>query len=140
MDEMTDDQLSLALAERLEPKPTTTPGDALDRYLLGEAMKSPLGFWRIICDYDHGDVPEWIPMPLATSRDHAATVEARIDQLGLKEKYAHALVEIVLGEYDDYADEWTWFEIATATPRQRMLAALAIAHAQEKEGDDLHNS
>lgn len=133
MDEMTDDELSLALAERLEPKPTTLPDDAFDRYLVGEAIESPLGFWRVVSEYEAGDVPEWIPMPLASNLIHAATVEARIKEMGLQHEYIPALVDLVSAGLWD-APTLDLFAVATATPRARCQAALlAIGHAQEKK-------
>jgi hypothetical protein len=72
-------ELDAIIAEEVmgEKKPTFT-ADAqivLDRQLSGEAhIESPLGCWYLVCIYEHGDVPEWIPMPYSTYLESAMDI------------------------------------------------------------------
>jgi hypothetical protein len=75
-------ELDIIVAEEVmgEKKPTLTvdPHLVLTRGLVGEdTLKSPLGCWYLICLYEHGDVPEWVPMPYSTDIETAMTILTR---------------------------------------------------------------
>lgn len=138
MDEMTDRELDKAITEKVMGWKRATDFEGVywdgekSRYLSDmKAKRERMGITT------HEQF--WSP---STNLIHAATVEARIKEMGLDGVYGNALCEIVFGGYaHDPANNNTGdysggdiFVIATATPRQRMLAALAaIGHAQEKE-------
>jgi len=126
------------IAEWCEPKPIYV--HTFDEsFLRHNPPKSPNGFWRCVCIYDHGDIPEWVPISFSTDLNAMALAEKMMEERGLEDDYAIALADIVMDDYvkrikDGLAKtgigSWT-FEIATATAAQR---AEALVRMIEQEG------
>lgn len=71
----------------------------------------------------------WSP---STDRNHAATVEARIEEMGLVRKYIRWLLLELLNEKTWPQNELDLFALATATARQRCIASLLATQGTDK--------
>jgi hypothetical protein len=72
---MTDQEI---IATWMEPKPTEVPESAEDRYLRGSPLRTPLGFWICVSDYEKGEF--WSHRHLDLDASHE--VEARLIREG----------------------------------------------------------
>lgn len=130
-------KLDALIAERVmgEPRPEYFPDHALELQLAGNPIKSELGNWMLLCDYEEGDIPTWRPIAFSADAAAAFLMEERIKELGLSEHYANYLVETVIprsafGFLNRGAYEKDIFAVAHALPEHRCIAALKTAESR----------
>jgi|ERR1051326_1170112 hypothetical protein len=130
-------ELDTLVAEKVmgESRPEYFPEQALESQLSGNPIKSELGNWLLLCDYEEGDIPTWHPIAFSTNIAAAFLMEEYIKQQGLSERYAYNLVEIVIpgsafGFLNRGAYEKDIFAITHALPEHRCIAALKAAEAR----------
>ena len=56
----------IAVEIMADSAPTFIPKYALELQLSGSPVKSSGECWLCLCDYNHGDVPIWRPLPFST--------------------------------------------------------------------------
>ena len=101
-----------------EPIPEFTPENALDLQLAGNPVKSPMGCWLCLCEYDQGDVSLWKPLSFSTDTLAAGQIVEKDGAWDIKKRYRpypedppgspgrptyQAAIQI--SDYDPYEDE-----------------------------------
>ena len=120
---MTPREKDTKIAEWCEPKPSRTYGFD-ECFLTPNPPRSPLGFWRCVCIYDHGDEPEWVPEQFSSNLNAMAQAEALLPERGLEEEYIEHLRTIARIRIERPMVHYVTpeFAFATATAPQRATA------------------
>jgi len=64
-----------------EIQPKSAPQNALEQMLADNPIRSEKGNWICLCDYEHGDIPEWHPLHFSTDISAAWQVVEKMREI-----------------------------------------------------------
>jgi len=117
-----------------EKQPQSTPQNALDRMLVNNPIRSEKGNWVCLCDYEHGDIPEWHPLNFSTDISAAWQVVERMEELGFYFRLDSWEVEFYASGVDMSKNTVTFGALASRLVCEAICkAALLAKHSLENK-------